>query len=52
LDMPYYKKKGTYEIVNMTMVQCLVGRVQVKNTLWAIIDRSGVLGGSFYVPED
>lgn len=47
LEMPFYTNPGRFEVVDITSVQCLVGRIQVGN-LWAIIDRSGSLGGSYY----
>lgn len=43
LDLHYYTKMGRIEVVDMTCVQCLVGRVKdpVVNNGWIIIDRSG-----------
>ena len=42
LDMHYYKAHGRTEVVDITMVQCLVGHVKDCGS-WAIIDRSGSL---------
>jgi len=42
LDMHYYKTHGRTEVVDITTVQCLVGRVKDRGS-WAIIDRSGSL---------
>ena len=35
----YYKGSGVDEVVNLTMVQCVVGRIRDRDE-WAIIDRS------------
>ncbi|KAF5329111.1 hypothetical protein D9758_017948 [Tetrapyrgos nigripes] len=51
LGMPYYKKLGRYEVVDMTCVQCLIGRVKAPDGDWAIIDRSGTIQRAVYVPE-
>jgi hypothetical protein len=42
LDMHYYKTHGRTEVVDITTVQCLVGRVKDRGS-WTIIDRSGNL---------
>jgi hypothetical protein len=42
LDMHYYKTHGRTEVVDITTVQCLVGRVRDCGS-WIIIDRSGNL---------
>ena len=42
LDMHYYKKHGRTEVVDISTVQCLVGRVKDRG-FWTIIDRSGNL---------
>jgi hypothetical protein len=42
LDMHYYKTHGRTEVVDITTVQCLVGRIRDRGS-WAIIDRSGNL---------
>jgi hypothetical protein len=42
MDMHYYKTHGRTEVVDITTVQCLVGRVKDRGS-WTIIDRSGNL---------
>lgn len=43
LDLHYYSKMGHVEIVDMTCVQCVVGRIQDPDTTngWVLMDRSG-----------
>ncbi|KAJ7028358.1 hypothetical protein C8F04DRAFT_1291327 [Mycena alexandri] len=48
LDMHYYRKEGPLQVVDITSIQCLVGRVQTVNQKewaleWVVIDRSGSL---------
>ncbi|KAJ7055137.1 hypothetical protein C8F01DRAFT_1321841, partial [Mycena amicta] len=44
LDIHYYAKAGPLAVVDITTVQCLVGRLQTLNKKeWAIFDRSGEL---------
>ena len=50
LDIHYYSKLGGLDVLDITCVQCAVGRIPCKNG-WAIIDRSGDLARAFYVPE-
>ncbi|KAK7434679.1 hypothetical protein VKT23_020086 [Stygiomarasmius scandens] len=54
LKMTYYKKMGCYEVVDMSCVQCLVGRVRAsdEDSRWAIIDCSGAIQRSYYVRDD
>ncbi|KAI0820673.1 hypothetical protein BC628DRAFT_830689 [Trametes gibbosa] len=47
LDIHYYKHLGALELVDITTVQCLVGRVQDRGC-FAIIDRSGSLSRAIY----
>jgi hypothetical protein len=47
----FYSKMGRFEVVDMTCVQCLVGRVE-NDKRWAIIDRSGELQRSFYAADE
>ena len=35
----YYKNFGVYEVVELSMLQCVVGRIQDRDE-WGIIDRS------------
>lgn len=48
--MPRYKKAGAFEVVDMTSVQSLVGRI-FDRTKWTIIDRSGGLLQAGYDPN-
>ncbi|KIY52508.1 hypothetical protein FISHEDRAFT_35124, partial [Fistulina hepatica ATCC 64428] len=49
--MPVYKEMGAYNVVDMTCVQCLVGRVYDCGQ-WTIIDWTGALQRAFYVPDE
>ena len=51
LDIHYYSKLGGLDILDITCIQCVVGRIPCANNSWAIIDRSGDLARAFYVPE-
>ncbi|KDQ52461.1 hypothetical protein JAAARDRAFT_138848 [Jaapia argillacea MUCL 33604] len=53
LDIHYYSNFGQMDVVDMSTVQCLVGRVPDDNTgkRWGIIDRSGPLARALYVEE-
>ncbi|KAF6755262.1 hypothetical protein DFP72DRAFT_811944 [Ephemerocybe angulata] len=42
LDMHYYKDMGSIDVVDVTSIQCLIGRTRWKNE-WVIFDRSGPL---------
>jgi hypothetical protein len=42
LDIHFYQDLGRLDVVDITCLQCLVGRVR-DGTRWAIIDRSGGL---------
>jgi hypothetical protein len=48
LGIKYYSKEGAVHVVDMTCVQCLVGRIRDRNR-WAIIDRSRSLALALYV---
>lgn len=50
LDIHYYVKQGGLEVVDITSVQCLVGRVK-DDKGWAIIDRSGSLSRAYYIED-
>ena len=51
LDMHYYWNENGYtEIVDITSVQCLVGRISDRGW-WAIIDQSGKLAHAEAVEE-
>lgn len=51
LDIHYYTRESTLDVVDITTVQCLVGRFQDR-ARWAIIDRSGSLSRAWYVGDD
>jgi hypothetical protein len=53
LDIHLYNHTGTLDVVDITSVQALVGRVkvQVGGGGWAIIDRSGALARAIYEEE-
>ena len=53
LDIHLYTHTGTLDVVDITSVQALVGRVkvQVGGGGWAIIDRSGALARATYEEE-
>jgi hypothetical protein len=38
-DIDYYTEMGEIEIVDLEMVQCVIGRIRDRNC-WAIVDRS------------
>jgi hypothetical protein len=43
LDFHFFSRKWkSFDVIDITSVQCLVGRVKSRNS-WAIIDRSGKL---------
>jgi hypothetical protein len=51
LDMHFYQNKEGYtEVVDITTIQCLVGRVYNRGW-WTIIDRSGKLARAEAVEE-
>ncbi|KAJ7342463.1 hypothetical protein DFH08DRAFT_782878 [Mycena albidolilacea] len=43
LDVHFYSRAGALDVIDITTVQSLVGRVKDVSNEWAIIDRSGVL---------
>jgi hypothetical protein len=52
LDMHYYRDEGALQVVDISTVQCLVGRIKTTNGRdWAIIDRSGSLARPYYDPD-
>lgn len=48
LDVKFYSAEGAVHIIDVTSLQCLVGRIRDRNR-WAIIDRSGSLARALYV---
>jgi hypothetical protein len=51
LDIHYYSRTAALHFVDVTNIQCLVGRVK-DGSRWAIIDRSGSLAHAVYMGED
>ncbi|KAI0087703.1 hypothetical protein BDY19DRAFT_892356 [Irpex rosettiformis] len=51
LDIHYYTEFGPLEVVDMTTVQCIVGRVYDRGQ-WAIVDRSGCLNRAIYAEDE
>ena len=50
LGIKYYAKEGALHVIDITSVQCLVGRVRDRNK-WAIVDRSGSLAQALYIGD-
>ena len=50
LDIRYYTGTGALHVIDITSVQCVVGRIWDRNK-WAIIDRSGSLARALYVED-
>ncbi|KAJ3931913.1 MAG: hypothetical protein NXY57DRAFT_1048699 [Lentinula lateritia] len=47
---PYYERMGTLEVVDMSVIQCLVGRIMAMDgRQTSIIDRTNTLQSSYYV---
>ncbi len=51
LDIHYYSKPGALDVVDLSSIQCLVGRIW-DGRKWAFIDRSGSLSRAVFVDED
>ena len=51
LDIQYYTRDSTLDVLDITTIQCLVGRIRDRDR-WAIIDRSGALSRAIYTPDD
>lgn len=51
LDLHFYKQLGRTEVVDLTTIQCVVGRVHDRGR-YAIIDRSGTLSRALYLEGD
>jgi hypothetical protein len=51
METSFYSRKGRFEVVDITCVQCLIGRIQ-NGQRWAIIDRSDRLQQSQYAIEE
>jgi hypothetical protein len=51
LDIHFYDRSGGLDVIDITSVQCLVGRVRDVSDEWAIIDRSGALARADWQEE-
>ncbi|KAI0692136.1 hypothetical protein C8T65DRAFT_586838 [Cerioporus squamosus] len=51
LDIHYYSRMGATAVVDISTIQCVVGRIFDRNR-WAIIDRSGSLSRALYLGEN
>ncbi|KAG6810019.1 hypothetical protein H0H92_013687 [Tricholoma furcatifolium] len=51
LDMHFYLKMGRLDVVDITCIQALVGRVKDGERAWGIIDRSGSLARALELHE-
>ncbi|KAI1785097.1 hypothetical protein LXA43DRAFT_900469 [Ganoderma leucocontextum] len=52
LDIHYYREFGTLDVLNVTCIQCCVGRVPAGPQRWAIVDRSGSLARALAVDDE
>ncbi|KAI0634465.1 hypothetical protein C8Q77DRAFT_1056771, partial [Trametes polyzona] len=53
LNIHYYKKLGHVEVVDISTVQCVVGRVKLgRGGEFAVIDRSGTLTRAVYMVDE
>lgn len=53
LDIHFFSKQGSLDIVDITTLQCVVGRVKdTQPGTWGIIDRSGGLARALSITED
>jgi hypothetical protein len=51
VDIHYYTKEGQLHFVDVTSIQCLVGRVKDRDK-WGIVDRSGSLARAVHMYDD
>lgn len=52
LDIHFYSRTGALDVIDITSVQSLIGRVKDTNDDWAIIDRSGALARAQWLGEE
>jgi hypothetical protein len=52
LDIHFILRTGGLDVIDITSVQALVGRVKDVSDDWAIIDRSGALARAEWMGED
>src|SRR5271170_1368480 len=50
LDIKFYSSEGAVHIIDITSIQCLIGRIRDRDR-WAIIDRSGSLARALYLED-
>ncbi|KAJ6548500.1 hypothetical protein B0H19DRAFT_952352 [Mycena capillaripes] len=51
LDIRFYSRLGSLDVIDITSAQSLIGRVPVANGEWAIIDRSGSLARAVWAGD-
>ena len=51
LDIHYYTRLGAQQVVDMTTIQCVIGRIHDRNR-WAVIDRSGGLSRAMVMEDE
>ncbi|KAJ7480049.1 hypothetical protein B0H11DRAFT_1725244 [Mycena galericulata] len=51
IDIHFYARRGALDVIDITSVQSLVGRVQDASGDWAIIDRSGGLARALWAGD-
>lgn len=52
LDIHFYSKHGSLDLIDITSIQALVGRVPAGRKEWAIIDRSGDMARAEWLGDD
>ncbi|KAJ7204111.1 hypothetical protein GGX14DRAFT_369095 [Mycena pura] len=52
LDIHFYSGYGHLDVIDITSLQALVGRVPASDNVWAVIDRSGALARAHWEAED
>ncbi|KAF5353611.1 hypothetical protein D9758_013768 [Tetrapyrgos nigripes] len=52
LDVHFYSSMGQTDVVDITCIQCLIGRVPLGRNRWAIVDKSGSLARALAELDD
>ncbi|KAJ6479116.1 hypothetical protein C8R45DRAFT_833107 [Mycena sanguinolenta] len=52
LDIHFYSHMGALDLIDITTVQSLVGRIGLENSEWAIVDRSGSLARAVWAGDE
>jgi hypothetical protein len=52
IDIHFYSGSGALDVIDITSVQALVGRVEDTSGAWAIVDRSGGLARALWAGDD